>query len=121
MSREKRIEPRLRILVGEATALGPGKATLLEAINTTGSISAAARKMGMSYRRAWNLVYSMNRDFIGLVVETNSGGKGGGGASVTELGKEVVESYREIEKEALTSVEKKVSAFSLYLNHNAIN
>ena len=121
MTIKNKSEPRLRILVGQATALGPGKANLLEAINATGSISAAARQMGMSYRRAWNLVYSMNRDFIGLVVETNSGGKGGGGASVTELGKEVVKSYREIEKEALTSVENKVSAFSLYLNHDATN
>ena len=75
----KRSEPRLRILVGQATALGPGKANLLEAINETGSISAAARQMGMSYRRAWNLVHSMNKDFVGTVIETNSGGKGGGG------------------------------------------
>ena len=112
----KKSEPRLRILVGQATALGPGKANLLEAINETGSISAAARQMGMSYRRAWNLVYSMNRDFIGTIIETNSGGKGGGGASVTKLGKEVIQRYREIETLALSSVETEVSEFSLFLN-----
>ena len=114
----KRSEPRLRILVGQATALGPGKANLLEAINETGSISAAARQMGMSYRRAWNLVHSMNKDFVGTVIETNSGGKGGGGASLTQLGKEVVQRYREIETLALASVETQVSEFSLFLNQD---
>ena len=112
----KKSEPRLRILVGQATALGPGKANLLEAIDEKGSISGAARQMGMSYRRAWNLVYSMNRDFVGAIVETNSGGKGGGGASVTELGKEVIQRYREIERLALESVETQVSEFGLFLN-----
>lgn len=117
----KEPEPRLRILVGQATALGPGKANLLEAIDETGSISAAARQMGMSYRRAWNLVNSMNRDFVGTIIETNSGGRGGGGAAVTKLGKEVIQRYREIERVALASVETQVSEFGLFLKQNGTN
>ena len=121
MSNEKNFQPRLRILIGQVTALGPGKASLLEAIDATGSISAAARQMGMSYRRAWNLVDSMNSDFVAPVVKTNSGGKGGGGASVTKLGKEIIERYREIEELAIASVEPQVTAFGSYLNLNETN
>ena len=121
MNRKNKSEPRLRILVGQATALGPGKANLLEAINETGSISAAARKMGMSYRRAWNLVSSITRDFVGTIIETNPGGKGGGGASVTELGNEVVQRYRKIEDLALASDENQVIEFGSLLNKHAKN
>ena len=121
MTIKNKSEPRLRVLVGQATALGPGKANLLEAINATGSISAAARQMGMSYRRAWNLVSSMNRDFVGTIIETKPGGKGGGGASVTELGKEVIQRYRDIEELALASVENQVSEFGSLLNKKAEN
>ena len=121
MSKEKNCQPRLRVLIGQVTALGPGKASLLEAIDATGSISAAARQMGMSYRRAWNLVDSMNGDFVKPVVKTNSGGKGGGGASVTKFGKEIIERYREIEELAIASVESQVTAFGSYLNLNETN
>ena len=121
MTIKNKSEPRLRILVGQATALGPGKANLLEAIDDTGSISAAARQMGMSYRRAWNLVSSMNRDFVETIIETKPGGKGGGGASVTELGKEVIQRYRDIEELALASVENQVSEFGSLLNKHAEN
>ncbi len=68
--------PRLRVLLGEAIAIGPGKAQLLERIEATGSISAAARTMGMSYRRAWLLVDTMNQCFHEPLVETAAGGKG---------------------------------------------
>ena len=121
MTIKNKSEPRLRILVGQATALGPGKANLLEAIDDTGSISAAARQMGMSYRRAWNLVSSMNRDFVGTIIEAKPGGKGGGGASVTKLGKEVIQRYRDIEDRALASVENQVSEFGSLLNKKAEN
>ena len=77
---EKRSSLRVRILIGSATALGPGKVDLLEAIASTGSISAAARAMGMSYRRAWLLVDTMNHCFKSDLVETVVGGPGGGGA-----------------------------------------
>jgi molybdate transport system regulatory protein len=92
--------PKIRILIGAVVAIGPGKADLLQAIGHTGSISAAAREMGMSYRRAWLLVESMNAAFRRPLVETLTGGKGGGGARVTRLGEEVLRRYRAIERRA---------------------
>jgi molybdate transport system regulatory protein len=73
--------------------MGPGKAELLDAIEATGSISAAARGMGMSYRRAWLLVDTMNRCFAEPLVETHPGGGKEAGAKVTEAGKRVRENY----------------------------
>lgn len=99
-----RPKPRLRILFGEAIAIGPGKAELLETIGETGSISAAARKMGMSYRRAWLLVDTMNQCFRAPLVETALGGKGGGGAVVTEVGQEVLRRFRAMERTAAKAV-----------------
>lgn len=96
--------PQLRVLLGAATAMGPGKAALVEAIAQTGSISAAAREMGMSYRRAWDLVETMNRCFVAPLVETTTGGRGGGGARVTDLGRDVVARYRRMEEKAARSV-----------------
>jgi len=77
--------PRLRVLLGESIAIGPGKAALLEAIARNGSITAAARANGMSYRCAWNLVDSMNKCFVGPLVASSAGGQHGGGASLTDL------------------------------------
>lgn len=96
--------PQLRVLLGSATAMGPGKAALVDAIERTGSISAAAREMKMSYRRAWDLVETMNRCFREALVETATGGKGGGGAQVTPFGREVVRRYRAMEGKAARSV-----------------
>lgn len=96
--------PQLRVLLGSATAMGPGKAALVDAIGSTGSISAAAREMSMSYRRAWDLVETMNRCFREPLVETVTGGKGGGGAQVTPFGREVVRRYRAMELKAARSV-----------------
>jgi molybdate transport system regulatory protein len=95
-----RTEFRLRIRRGDAIAVGPGKVDLLEAIETTGSISAAARSLGMSYRRAWLLVDTMNRCFRTPVVQAEAGGKRGGGAELTRLGVEVIQRYRRIERDA---------------------
>jgi molybdate transport system regulatory protein len=95
-----RTELRLRIRRGDDIAVGPGKIDLLEAIDATGSITAAARSLGMSYRRAWLLVDTMNRCFRTPVVEAEAGGKRGGGARLTRLGAEVVERYRRIERSA---------------------
>ena len=81
----------LRILAGAAPAMGPGKARLIEYIDSTGSISAAAREMGMSSRRAWQLVDAINASFSEPVVLTAIGGKRGGGAVVTDFGRRVVE------------------------------
>jgi len=89
-----RLELKLRLHNGTDIALGPGKADLLEAIAQHGSISAAARALGMSYRRAWLLVETMNRSFRQPLVSTLAGGKHGGGTQLTETGEQVLRRYR---------------------------
>lgn len=111
--------PRVRILIGSATALGPGKVDLLEAIAESGSISAAARAMGMSYRRAWLLVDTMNRCFKENLVTTATGGRGGGGARITDVGIEVLRRYREMEAKAEASVCDEVAAFAKLMTRSA--
>lgn len=78
--------------------LGRGKMELLEHIQATGSISAAGRAMGMSYRRAWLLVDALNRMFDEVVVESKRGGTQGGGASVTDFGQELLARFRDMER-----------------------
>ncbi|WP_018863701.1 winged helix-turn-helix domain-containing protein [Thioalkalivibrio sp. ARh3] len=107
--------PRLRVLLGEVTAMGPGKAMLLEAIRDKGSISAAARSIGMSYRRAWDLVETMNQSFRQPMVETAKGGPGGGGANVTEFGERVLARYREMEARATAAIQTDLEDFSRFL------
>jgi molybdate transport system regulatory protein len=85
---------------GAETRVGPGKIALLEAIVRQRSISAAARELGMSYRRAWLLVDAMNRLFHSPVVTTATGGQQGGGAELTKTGIEVLATYRAIETAA---------------------
>lgn len=97
---EAPLEPRLRVLLGASIAMGPGKADLLDAVDAEGSITAAARHMGMSYRRAWLLIETMNRCFRTPLVETERGGPGGGGAHLTELGREALRRYRDLETRA---------------------
>jgi molybdate transport system regulatory protein len=92
--RHPRGPTKLRILFGSEIALGPGKAELLEAIAETGSISASARRLRMSYRRAWILVDTMNRCFREPLVRSATGGSGGGGAAVTAFGERVLAAYR---------------------------
>ena len=96
--------PRLRVLYGSAIAIGPGKAELLDAIARTGSISAAGRALGMSYRRAWLLVDTMNRAFREPLVEAAKGGAHGGGAHITPFGEEVLAAYRALEAHAARSL-----------------
>ena len=104
--------PQIRILFRKAIAMGPGKADLLRAIDSSGSISAAARSLGMSYRRAWLLVDTMNQSFRSPVVETLTGGEKGGGARVTELGQEILERYLKMEAKAAASVRKELAEFT---------
>jgi molybdate transport system regulatory protein len=99
-----RLEPRLRILLGASIAVGPGKAALLELIGETGSIAAAGRRMGMSYRRAWVLTKTMNACFRAPLVEAAKGGVGGGGARLTAMGREVLALYRGMEDHAASAV-----------------
>ncbi|MES2673705.1 MAG: winged helix-turn-helix domain-containing protein [Pseudomonadota bacterium] len=93
------LRAQLRLMIEDEIALGPGKADLLDAIRETGSISAAGKKMGMSYRRAWLLVDTMNRCFQQALVETVKGGLHGGGTQLTSLGEQVLHQYREIQSE----------------------
>jgi molybdate transport system regulatory protein len=97
-----RLEPRIRILLGSSIAIGPGKAALLQAIGETGSIAAAGRRMGMSYRRAWVLAKTMNACFREPVIEAAKGGVGG--ARLTAMGREVLALYRAMEDHAGTAV-----------------
>lgn len=98
---------KIRIAQGRMIAMGPGKADLLDAIIATGSISAAAKQMHMSYRRAWELVDIMNRCFQEPLVVSNAGGSHGGGAVVTDTGRHVLQCYRAIvEKAAIAAADE---------------
>ena len=101
---------RLRLGGEEGPALGPGKVALLEHIDEFGSISAAAREMGMAYRRAWLLVKSLNDGCGAPVVDTARGGAGRGGAVLTPLGADLVASYRRMEVAARAAIESEVRA-----------
>lgn len=91
---------RFRLVLDSAHAIGPGKTDLLEAIATTGSIAAAGRSMGMSYKRAWQLIDELNRSFAAPLVAANKGGARGGGAHLTPMGEKVLATYRTIERKA---------------------
>lgn len=95
-----RTEPghlRIRIVFGDKGMMGPGKAELLERIARCGSIAAAGREMGMSYKRAWMLIETLNAMFRAPVVDSTRGGPGGGGAVLTETGRAVLEHFRALE------------------------
>jgi molybdate transport system regulatory protein len=85
---------RFRVHFGGGTTVGPGKIELLEQIELTGSLSKAARAMDMSYRRGWLLLDSMNTSYAEPVAVTAKGGRGGGGATLTAFGRELVAVYR---------------------------
>jgi molybdate transport system regulatory protein len=93
----------IRIDLSNGDRIGPGKIALLEAIRDTGSISAGARKIGMSYRRAWLLVDSINSAMEKPAVAAVMGGRQGCGAAVTPVGERIIEIYRSIEDRARTS------------------
>jgi molybdate transport system regulatory protein len=103
---------RVSIVLASGARIGPGKAKLLESIRDTGSISAAAREMGMSYKRAWLLLDSMNQAFTELVVTAAPGGAGGGGATLTAFGAEVLERYNRILDHAATTVADDLTALA---------
>ncbi|HWX79548.1 MAG TPA: hypothetical protein VNZ02_05645 [Steroidobacteraceae bacterium] len=90
---------RFRIDFAENSYVGPGKIDLLEAIRDSGSLSQAARDLGMSYRRAWLLVDSFKTGFLEPVTSATTGGKGGGGVALTKFGQGLVDSYRALERE----------------------
>jgi molybdate transport system regulatory protein len=95
-----RVGLHLRVVLGGQVALGPGKAELLDGIAETGSIAAAGRRMGMSYKRAWMLVETMNAMFAAPLVDAAKGAPGGGGATLTPLGSRILAVYRRLEERA---------------------
>lgn len=105
----------LRLDFDTGTRLGPGKIALLEAIDRTGSIAAAGREFGMSYRRAWLLTDEVNRTFDQPLVEAHGGGRNGGGAALTKRGKEVVALYRSVEDAARKSTVREVKRLARVL------
>jgi molybdate transport system regulatory protein len=110
-----KLDVRVRLISGDERAMGPGKADLLEHIAQLGSISAAAKAMAMSYSRAWQLVDSMNRAFKSPLVEAATGGARGGGAQVTEQGRQALAQYREMQRAAENAAQLHAQAFQKLL------
>jgi len=106
---ERRISIRFDLASGPR--IGPGKIVLLEAIAETGSISAGARRLGMSYKKAWLLIDAFNNTFHEPVISTETGGEQGGGATLTETGKEILRLFKKLETEAGSATEATRKAF----------
>jgi len=100
----------LRVELGNHEALGHGKIRLLELIGEHGSISAAGRAMGMSYRRAWLLIDSVNKCFKQAAVQSSPGGTGGGGASLTPFGRKLIQHFRKMETAAALAAAAELAA-----------
>lgn len=100
----------LKLDFGDGRAVGPGKIRLLELIQEYGSIAAAGRALGMSYRRAWLLVDSLNTSFTEPAVLTQLGGRGGGGATLTGFGRDLARTYRDMEIDTRTAVAARLAA-----------
>lgn len=112
------IRVRLRINRGDAIALGPGKVELLEGLEQTGSITQAAMNLDMSYMRAWTLIRTMNRSFKQPLVEAERGGKkGGGGARLTEAGREVLDLYHRMNAKSLAAIQPEWRRLQKSLRH----
>lgn len=103
---------KLRIKLCAMAALGPGKVDLLQAIERCGSITAAAKDQGMSYRRAWGLLEELNHALAEPVVGTSFGGARGGGASLTATGRAVIDIYRRIESKAQAAIADELAELS---------
>ena len=97
---------KIRIQIGNNFYLGPGKILLLETILEKGSITVAAKELGMSYRKAWNLVKEINEASITKIINTATGGKGTGGATISKNGLAFIKSFRKIEKIVLLASKK---------------
>ena len=109
------LRPRFRVMSDETIALGPGKVDLLRWVAKTGSISEAARELGMSYMRAWTLVRTMNRCFTSDLILSVRGGKTGGGARLSPLGQKVLKLYTEMEKNSMKAAAPAWSRIKSYL------
>lgn len=115
-----RMKIQARLMLDNEIAFGPGKADLLNAIQSTGSISAAGKYLGMSYRRAWLLVDAMNRCFQQPLVETATGGTQGGGARLTPLGLDVIARYQQLQHDIHALGEKHFPEFKPLLRKKPV-
>lgn len=109
---EPQVRFRMRITQDGTIALGPGKVSLLEAVREHGSISAAARSMNMSYRRAWLLMDELNRALESPATVSEHGGQSGGGSMLTPVGEEIIRLYRNIEAQAATVCANELEALT---------
>lgn len=105
---------KISIVLASGARVGPGKAALLESIRDTGSISAAARGMGMDYKRAWMLLDSMNQAFDTPVAIAAPGGARGGGARLTPFGAELLERFRRLDSAAAALARDDLAALALH-------
>ena len=105
MPRVGPLKVKVQLFAGDERAFGPGRADVLAAIEREGSISAAGRSLGMSYRFTWALVESMNNCFTDKLVEAAPGGRRGGGAALTDTGRRVLAAYRALEDQIIGSVQ----------------
>ena len=108
---------RMRVTAGELVGIGPGKVALLEAMMRTGSITAAAKELDMSYRRAWTLVDELNRALAKPAVMSATGGQMGGGSEVTPVGQKLVMLYRSIEAQALKTCKADIAKLMRLMAH----
>ena len=115
MKSKSSLLPRLRIVSGKKIAFGPGKADLLALVAQTGSIGEAAKRMDMSYMRAWSLLQTMNRCFAEPLVAAARGGNRHGGAALTPAGRQVLRLYRRMESSSLKAVKKDWAIFKKLL------
>lgn len=106
---------RMRIQQADTIALGPGKVALLEAVREHGSISAAARSLKMSYRRAWLLMDELNRSLKSPATVSEHGGQSGGGSVLTPVGEEIIRLYRDIENQAYTVCSEQIAALTRFI------
>jgi molybdate transport system regulatory protein len=105
-----RMDIRLRIDFGPRASIGPGKIALLEHIDRVGSLSQAARELGLSYRRAWLLLDDLNHSFAEPVASASVGGVGGGGVQLTAFAKALISAYRDVERGALGEARRRFAA-----------
>jgi molybdate transport system regulatory protein len=108
--REPQVRFRMRVMQADTIALGPGKVQLLEAVHEHGSISAAARSLNMSYRRAWLLMDELNRALESPATVSEHGGQSGGGSMLTPVGEEIIRLYRGIEARAAAACATEIAA-----------
>lgn len=105
---------RPRIYLGNGSSIGPGKINLLKMIAQTHSISGAARALKIPYKRAWHLIDSLNQSFESPIVETMTGGKRGGGSTLTELGELIIKHYDDIEQKINATVQEEIADLARY-------